>query len=158
VTSDRAMLQLWITQNMRSLTLLAILSSLTGCGQTSPDLPKVTGSVFYNGQPAAGAMVIFNPASGEKGSLKRPSAQVADDGSFQLSTFGSSDGAIPGEYLVTVLWLEGGNEGEGGLGTGTKVKAGGGDRLKGRYSKPESSGLTATISEDDIVLPPFELK
>lgn len=144
---------------MRSLILLVIITPvLAGCGSDTPELPKVTGSVFYQGQPAAGAMVIFNPVSGEKGSLKRPSAQVADDGTFQLSTRGAADGAIPGDYQVTVLWLEGGNEAEAGLGAGNQEKAGGGDRLKGRYSRPERSGLTATIPEGDIELPPFQLE
>jgi len=144
---------------MRSWIFLAVLApALCGCGSDTPVLPKVTGGVFFKGQPAAGALVIFNPASGEKGSLKRPSAQVNDDGSFQLSTYGPSDGAIPGEYQVTILWLDGGNETEGGLGAGSQERAGGGDRLKGRYSQPESSGLTATIPEGDVVLPPFELE
>ncbi|QDU41587.1 hypothetical protein Mal52_00400 [Symmachiella dynata] len=139
---------------------LVVLGAISGCGESGPDLSSVTGSVLYQGNPAAGALVIFNPVSGEKGSLKRPSAQVADDGSFQLSTLGAADGAAPGDYLVTVLWLEGGggSEGEQGLGASQRSKAGGPDRLGGRYSRPESSGLKATIVAGENVLPPFELK
>lgn len=147
---------------MRACSSAGVLVTLlaAGCGSDGPEVHTVNGSVLFQGEPATGAMVIFNPKSGEIGSLKRPSAKVGKDGKFELSTFGAKDGALAGEYLVTVSWreFEGSLEGDMGLAASADAKAGGGDRLGGRYSQPNTSGLTATVVAGTNELPPFELE
>lgn len=52
---------------------------------------------MFNGQPAAEAEVMFNPKSG------RLATGVTDaSGRFTLSTAKPSDGAVPGDYVVTL--------------------------------------------------------
>lgn len=73
---------------------------LTGCGGGS-DHPKtipVTGSVAYKGKPLEGANVsFFNDKS------PRVASGVTDaEGKFTLSTYDINDGAIAGDYKITV--------------------------------------------------------
>jgi hypothetical protein len=63
----------------------------------------VKGQLFVNDKPAAGAFVLFVPVN-EPADAKdpRPGAEVGEDGSFALSTYGENDGAPAGEYVVVV--------------------------------------------------------
>lgn len=78
---------------------LAVAASLAGCGGVSyPATVPVEGTVLYKGAPVEGANVSFNT---EK--APRSGYAVTDaEGKFHISTFGSRDGAIPGEHVVTV--------------------------------------------------------
>ena len=71
-------------------SLLALLPA--GCGSGKPKTYPVAGSVTYNGQPLANAVVTFIPSSG------RPTAGITNaQGEFTLPT-----GALPGANKVTV--------------------------------------------------------
>lgn len=68
---------------------------MAGCSQS--DTVPVTGVVMFNGQPAAEADVMFNPKTG------RIATGVTDaNGRFKLATFKPDDGALPGDYVVTL--------------------------------------------------------
>ena len=144
-----------LTTRRGALGVALLLAALVGCQRGPERVPvyPVSGEVFYQGRPAAGALVIFHPrdtAVGEKLPMK-PCATVGADGTFRLSTYDSGDGAPAGEYAVTVLWTttrrEEGAEGE-------EVA----DRLGGRYANPEASRLTATVQAGDNVLKRFDLR
>lgn len=85
------------------LVIVAItLVALAGCGASGrPTLYKVTGKVTLNGQPLGGAAVAFHPANPES-TARGAMARTQDDGSFVLGTFSNDDGAVAGEYAVTV--------------------------------------------------------
>jgi prepilin-type processing-associated H-X9-DG protein len=54
----------------------------------------VKGQVFVGNQPAAGAFVLFVPVNEPQPPQDpRPRAEVKEDGSFALSTYGEEDGA-----------------------------------------------------------------
>src|SRR6476659_7523850 len=74
------------------------------CGRSAPAVYPVRGEVFFNGQPASGATVHFLPADADEGSPAY--ATVQEDGSFELSTYGTYDGAEVGEYVVTLSWRD----------------------------------------------------
>ena len=77
-----------------------LLGSLIGCGQDD-NLPRrvpVEVKVTYQTNPVEGAHVTFVPAEGGKPAFGTTDAQ----GVAQLTTFKSNDGAIPGEYQVTI--------------------------------------------------------
>src|SRR5882672_7315648 len=80
------------------------LLSLACGGKDIPTVYPVRGEVLVNGQPAAGAVIVFNPRDKEK--LRQAYATVQADGSFKLSTYGKFDGAAAGEYVVTVSWCD----------------------------------------------------
>jgi hypothetical protein len=83
---------------------VAALAAATGCrgGKAVP----VKGVVTLDGQLMSGVMVSFVPTdqSGKLIEGGRPATGVTDDqGRFQLTTFRTNDGAMPGDYRVTVV-------------------------------------------------------
>jgi hypothetical protein len=97
---------------------------------------SVTGTVTMNGKPAEQAEVMFNPKTG------RFASGVTDaSGHFTLSTAKPSDGAMPGEYIVTLAEYY-------PPGKPPKLPAGGGllpSRFPPHYGVPGKSPLTATV-------------
>lgn len=80
---------------------LLLTAFVTGCGDDRPDLAPVSGSVELDGKPLTEfdhAAVIFTPKGG------RTAKGVIDpsDGTFELTTYRSGDGAIVGPALVSV--------------------------------------------------------
>ena len=79
-----------------SVLILSILVS--GCGDSSATVP-VTGTVkFESGEPLTGANVLFQPVDGGQ----RARGTVRSDGSFELGTAASDDGAVLGVHRVVV--------------------------------------------------------
>jgi hypothetical protein len=87
------------------LGLVVVL--LSGCGKpVDPNRPttvRVTGTITYNQQPVEGAGVVFVPQDHSHAATARTNAE----GRFQLRTFGTNDGAVPGSFKVTVVKTEG---------------------------------------------------
>jgi hypothetical protein len=87
------------------LVLLASAALLLGCGgdPRKPKLGRVSGKVTYNGKPVTKGVVSFVPVSGP-GTATGQSAtgEIGSDGSYQLTTFESGDGAVLGEHRVIV--------------------------------------------------------
>ncbi|MHB8898426.1 MAG: carboxypeptidase-like regulatory domain-containing protein [Thermoguttaceae bacterium] len=82
-------------------TIAAFGLLLSGCGPKHPETFPVTGTVTLDGQPVAGAAVVFTPESGEQAT-----ATTDGSGQFELSTFELRDGAVPGKHRVTVAKTE----------------------------------------------------
>ncbi len=74
----------------------------SGCGSGRPQTVEVKGTVTYKGEPLPEASIMF---FGDKGSPPA-TGQTDADGAFRLTTFEPNDGAIPGEYTVTIAKLE----------------------------------------------------
>ena len=93
---------------MRSFASWSLFAALvltgTGCDSTGK-LAKVQGIVTLDGKPVENATVIFMPQQGGTG--KQATGQTGPDGSFQLTTRTTNDGALPGEYRVIVQYEEG---------------------------------------------------
>jgi hypothetical protein len=78
--------------------LLGFLVGGPGCSGSG--LVNVQGLVTLDGKPLANAHVNFATADG-KG---HPAVGLSDrDGRFRLTTYKPDDGALPGEYRVTVV-------------------------------------------------------
>ena len=120
------------------LTLLAAL----GCGGSDLDLAPVTGVVTLDGQPIADAGIYFTPADPKQGP---PAVGTTDElGEFALIT-ANHDGAVLGEHRVAISKDE-----------STAIPQSRGFPLyKFKHYVPEkygdgsSSGLTATVVDDD---------
>jgi hypothetical protein len=130
----------------------ALVLGAAGCGGDGrkPVFP-VTGAVLIDGKPADGAVVGFHPA-GELDNQRalRSTATTEPDGTFQLNTYLSQDGAPAGEYVVTVYW-------PGPLPPDAHPGDVGPDRLGRRYADPKTSPLRATLGEGVNDLEPFQL-
>ncbi len=85
-----------------SLSALASLVVLSvGCGGNSGPTPvPVTGQILFQGKPVDDAHVTFHGRTDAGG--RSASGKTDDQGKFTLTTYKSGDGAIPGEYTITV--------------------------------------------------------
>jgi len=134
---------------MRRLSVLCCCLCLASCSNQYGDHPPypASGQVLVNGQPANGARVVFHHLGewGEKSIV--PQAMTDEDGRFVLTTYGMRDGAPAGDYRVVVEWPA--------YRRGRNI---GPDRLMGKFAKPQTSGIKATIEPGPNELPPFDLK
>lgn len=86
-----------------------LLLSATSCSKPKITLPTVpaSGSVTLDGQPFAGGTVIFNSLDRDG---KPANGTTDNEGRFALKTFlagnQQADGALPGEYVVTITKYE----------------------------------------------------
>jgi hypothetical protein len=143
-----------------STTCVLLLVSTLGCGQaTDPNRPRtfpISGTVTQGGTPVEGAEVTFQPTDGSHGAVGITDAS----GKYTLTTFRSGDGAVAGDYRVTISKYDRPvvtPKSDGRIAdTGDEPEedqAGGrsfGDRepknlLPGKYARAETSGLTATV-------------
>lgn len=91
-----------------SVCVLA-LAMLAGCGPKGAEytVAPVKGKVVCRGQPVKGGHITFRPIQaigGKAGVTGKPaSAEVKEDGTFVLSTYGKEDGAVVGKHAITYL-------------------------------------------------------
>jgi hypothetical protein len=100
-----------------------------------PSFPT-TGIVTWNGEPAAGALVTLQSLSHNVAA----SGRTNEKGEFALTTWRQGDGAVAGDHKVTVTTSV--IAGYGTDGSIFEVNA-----MPPKYEKPDTSGLTATISD-----------
>lgn len=78
---------------------LASCLAVTGCsGSGRPAIAPVRGTVTYNGQPVAGARVVFLCP----GAPRLAVGETDEGGEYQLTTYEPNDGAMIGNHVVTV--------------------------------------------------------
>lgn len=124
------------------ITILAI--GLAGCGGAErPPITETTGVVTFEGEPLSGATVVFAPDSGQRVAT----GKTNEEGWFELGTFGADDGAIIGPHRVTVISRAPVQEGGGMPGSPTALKPTEAV-IPEKYLAPETSGLTAEVTED----------
>jgi hypothetical protein len=86
------------------LTMLVILPVVGGCGKGSSidGVVPVSGNVTYQGEPVEGAIVTFLPQGTQRAATGRTDAS----GQYKLTTLEAEDGAMPGDYQVTIAKTE----------------------------------------------------
>ncbi len=131
------------------LIATAVVALSVGCGSSEelrPTLQSVQGKLTINGRPAEGATLILQPAAQKNFDSRgtRPTANVAPDGTFKVTTYQDGDGAPVGDYAVGVLWF---------ATTASSV-----DRLGGAYSMPDQTGIRLSIKAGGSQLEPIEIK
>jgi hypothetical protein len=130
-----------VGRRSRSFTCLLLGGACllaTGCGSNSPKTLEVSGKVTWQGQPLPDGAIAFTPVNGPS----RPAVgKIGADGAYRLSSFRPGDGAMPGEYRVTV-------ESYTSWPTRTEPEKPYVCRIPERYGKPAQSGLSFTIPAD----------
>jgi len=156
--------------------ILVGLASCIGCGGQSsiPGLVRVSGTVTFKEQPIEGATVSFHPASGSRAASGRTDL----NGKFEMTSLNSGDGALPGEYKVSISKVEDSNPAHqvtaeqfaqmvsggkppptGPTKPGQRQKTGGLEyHVPEKYLDAEKSGLTAKVTSDGKNDFLFELK
>jgi hypothetical protein len=139
-------------QGAKVALLTAILGAVLGCGGKSDRIAvhPVRSKVVFSAPEAASAMVVFHPVGNADPKAPRSFATLEKDGSFELSTFDTRDGAPVGDYAVTLTWelpAKGGDDDSGP------------DLLRNTvYSNPARTPLKATIKPGRNELDPFLIK
>ncbi len=124
-----------------------------GCNQGTPGLVQVTGKLLVDGKPAEGASLVFFPDSTDDPS-KIAAGVVDSSGQYSLLT-NLQPGIHPGKYKVTATWPDRPKDNPGNFSLGNTKEPP--DLLKGRYSSPLKTTLTAEVTSTTTDLPPFEL-
>jgi hypothetical protein len=125
-----------------ALLIALALPSLGGCKKSGPEMVKIHGTVFYNGQPLKNVtqgIVRYLPKDGAVGA-REATGRIQPDGSFMMTTQQSDDGVLVGDYDITVsaystaeLTREQSESGQHAAGPKLLVP--------NRYLKPDTSGL-----------------
>lgn len=88
-----------MSRYLSSLCLFVALIFVSGCGEGGgATTVKVKGVVMAGGKAVDGAVITFYSKSGGEAASGRTDAE----GKFQLTTRKPNDGAVPGDYIVTV--------------------------------------------------------
>jgi hypothetical protein len=144
------------------------LCLLPGCGDDS-GLGKrysVSGTVTYKDSPVEAGRISFVPVD-SKNATQRAAAGEIKNGSYSLTTAVEGDGALPGDYFVTVtaklvddskvketIQKYGGGGRQEDVG---KASANAKNLIPGKYQLPETSKLKVTVKEESNQLD-FPLK
>lgn len=150
---------------------IMLLLIATGCdGSESetnrPPTHPVTGVVTYQDSPVAGALITYRSTAGGDAAYSAFGRTDAE-GRYELTTFDSGDGAVTGEYIVTItkydvppppdepveLSEEEITQAEMAANTSTEPPK---NELPQKYSSRESSDLRAAVKEGANEIP-FEL-
>ena len=137
-------------ERILALCLIAAVS-LAGCysaGRGQPQTVQAEGVVTLDGQPVEGATVTFSPVGETRAAVGKTDAQ----GKFRLAISSSLQGAMPGEYHVSIA-----KERTEGVMTPEEAQAYFErtgqpppsptviDELPAQYKNPATSGLKATV-------------
>ena len=159
-----------------SVIVAGLVTCAAGCGGPAgvPGVVKVSGTVTLDGTPVEGATVTFQP----EGDARAASGRTDANGVFQLTTLNSGDGALPGNYKVSISKMEdtdpahqvtaeefaqmvsGGKPPPmGPARSGQKTKnVGMKYHVPQKYMDASKSGLTATVAASGKNDFPFDLK
>lgn len=135
---------IFMFRNVLAMGLLTSVSFvLAGCGGGSKDAPATVaakGTITFKGNPVPRASVAFTPASG-----KVAMGETDDQGNFTLTTNEPGDGAVVGDYTVTLVPIP--DEVPDMFAPPAPANPDA-SPFPPRYGDPKSSGLKATVSSD----------
>ena len=132
---------------------LAAVAVLAGCGSDAdrPATLSATATVTYNGEAVEGAHVTLSPA-GDSGDAAFGDTDAQGKAALRTAF---ADGVVPGSYEVTVTktQAQGGVAPAGGEEEMDEEDEEGAevvyeDLLPARYGRADTSGFTATVTED----------
>jgi hypothetical protein len=122
-----------------------------GCGRPMIERPptyQVRGRVSFGGQPATGAEVLLWALDDAKLYGVCPHATVQSDGTFQITTYKTGDGAPPGKYALTLTWPT----------PPARGMDDGPDRFRGRYADPARPLVRLEIATVNVELETINLQ
>ncbi|MDG3005005.1 hypothetical protein [Paludisphaera mucosa] len=137
----------------RSAALL-LVAALAGC-EGGPPVPLVParGRVTFRGEPLAGALVIFKPATPPGVDVPLSSGTTDAEGRYVLHTFAGDDGAPAGSYRVGVRVQPPSTENRTFLQKVERAPKKGASAPAERYGDPDRSGLAVEVESGVESLP-----
>ena len=146
--------------NLRKPTVAACLLAIllcAGCSDTTsrPSTVKVSGTVKYKGEPLKQGRISFLKKQGPNAKeVVRPAIGRIVDGAYELTTFQTGDGAIPGDYQVTIESMDDDLSLEE-IGEGKKKPK---STIPRQYASGDTSGLKVTVPTSGPFTKDFDLK
>jgi hypothetical protein len=138
--------------NLKLIPFLLLPLLFVGCGgERVSRLPTqpVEGTVQLDGRPLEGAFVVLHPKGATDPKVLAAQAKTDASGKFKPTTYDVNDGAIEGEYRVTVEYFELVKTDEG-----TKA---GPNILPPKYASPATTDLTIRVAKGENKLPIINL-
>jgi hypothetical protein len=135
-------LQVFRMQKVRCGILcgIALLAGLAGCGRSDAELAAVAGRVTFDGQPLAGARVMFQPET-----TGSPSYGATDgEGRYELGYKRGVTGAMIGRHVVRIQ-LDAAAAGSNGS-TSARPKS-----LPARYNTQSELRAEVKAGEDNVI-------
>ena len=154
------------TKIVVALLLVSVSLVLAGCGGPArPAMAPASGTVLFQGKPLEGAEVVFLSDASPRNASGKTDAQ----GKFRLTTYENFDGAVLGEYKVTVAKTQIneamiGNVDDPSASYGAAMAAAAAGKIENKnelpakYATAESSGLTAKVTKEGPNDFTFDLK
>lgn len=153
------------------LACLAVVAGIgcSGGGEGRAKTYPVSGKVTFSGGPLIDAVVTFAPRSGQPTAFGR----TDENGEYELSTYGSHDGAAEGDYAVVITKVivedsgeEGGDDAEHSADPSAEVA--GGEHSSGEaqasksivpqeYTQSDTTPLKASVTASGENTFDFEL-
>ena len=120
---------------------LAIVASLgpIGCGASGPSMGRVYGKVTHQNKPVPKGTITFIPTDPTG---RNATGQIGADGSYSLQTENPGDGALVGDYKVSISARD-----EPPLDYIPKKPVPPKLLVPAKYENPATSGLTAKVVE-----------
>lgn len=115
--------------------LIPALLLTSGCGEKWAEVFPVAGSVKFDGQAPVGAQIVLHPVTPPGPDAVAPTGRVKSDGSFQITSYQSGDGAPPGDYVATIQWFQ--IDKDGNVGPNVIPK---------EYAAPTTSPIKVTVN------------
>ena len=103
----------------------------------------------FEGRPLEGAFVVLHPKGVGDPKFLPAHAKTDAAGKFKATTYDALDGAIAGEYAVTVEYSQIVKT-EDGYGPSPNL-------LPPKYASPQTTDLTVRIAEGENKLPPINI-
>jgi|SaaInlStandDraft_1057018.scaffolds.fasta_scaffold145675_2 hypothetical protein len=153
--SLRKTLMMFTTNNRMCASLITLsLLLFVGCGEGGPDdvdpnLSTVSGTINLSGSPlTSGGTVTFV----SEDETKTYSGDIDSSGVYTVNASQSGQGALPGNYKVAIQAWDSvpGMDEEGNPVEGKSA-------IPEKYSNPDTSGLTATVTDGPSMID-FDLK
>lgn len=142
---------------LSKLSAAAVLCAtllLAGCGAGDGverlTVHPVQGSVTFEGKPLPNAQIAFHPKNPTDQRAKVALGTSDANGTFQLTTYDTHDGAVAGEFTVTVQYFQLQQNGES-FSPGPNV-------LSPQIANPATSDIVLRVAEGPNKLPPLEVR
>lgn len=142
-----------VSNSLRVLiTVTSVCCFAVGCGKAERRLKvyPVEGRITLAGKPVPEALVVFHPKDQTNSELLPARAKTDPLGTFKATTYVADDGAVPGDYSVTVT-LYPLVKNESGFEPGPNV-------LPAKLSQASTTDITVTVAAGPNTLAPIEVK
>ncbi len=155
--------------HLHLVSAITALVVLTGCIKHDDRVAvhQASGTVTFDGKPAEGVVLQLIPTDDSSPAAQaglKPGARTAADGSYQVMTYQTADGAPTGTYQIILFWppdaptsMEDMQRERNRPARPQNVPGGPPDRFAGKYFSAEKTQWTVTIQDGPNTIEPIHI-